>query len=366
MKILFVTDSLSKGGSQRRMIELVKNLALTTNHKATLICLSEHVDYNYVYDLPINFIILKRRYKKDPSVFFRLLRIIRTERPDVIHSWSSMSNLLVLPIAKMLNIRFITSVIADAPNNLTYRNKAYFRAKMVFPFADKITSNSLAGLKAYKAPMKKSLCIYNGFDSNRLSALQDAASIRKELGVENKIVIGMVAGFEDRKDYETLIAAEAITRKKTDVVFLLIGDGYTRKKMEELVSGREKEQIRFLGKIHNVESYINIFDIGVLCTNSKVHQEGVSNSILEYMALEKPVVATEGGGTNEIVVDGETGFLVPAYNPGLLENRLLELIINPALRQEFGRNGYHRIRESFSITSMCTQFYSLYNEVVQS
>lgn len=349
------------------MLELVKHLSTNTPHKAVLICLSEHVEYPYVYDLPIVFHVLKRKFKKDPSVFFTLYRIIRQEKPDLLHSWSSMANILTLPIAKMLRIRFLTSVIADAPKDLTYRHKAYFRARLIFPFADKITSNSLAGLEAYRAPVKKSSCIYNGFDGKRLSSMKDPSTLRAELGIGNGAVIGMVAGFEDRKDYATLIeAATAVLKKKPDTVFLFIGEGYTKKAMMQLVPASCMEKIRFLGRIDNVESYINIFDIGVLCTNANVHQEGISNSIMEYMALEKPVVATEGGGTNEIVLDQLTGFLVPAYDASSLSEKLLQLMENPEMRKKFGKMGFQRIQDFFSIDKMCAQFYSLYDEMIEN
>ncbi len=349
------------------MLELVKNITKTTHHQVVLVCLTDYIEYEYVYSLPITLHVIKRSVKKDISTFFKLFSLIKKEHPDLIHSWSSMSNIYTLPIAKLLNIRFITSVIADAPKNMTYRHKAYFRAKMVFPFADRVTSNSLAGLKAYKAPMKKSRCIYNGFDGNRITVLDDAAAIRQQLGIGNKKVIGMVAGFEPRKDYATMIdAACLVLAQYPNVVFLLIGDGGLRESMMRKVPEAHRKQILFLGKLGNVESYINFFDIGVLCTNTSVHQEGISNSILEYMALKKPVIATEGGGTNEIVVDGETGFLVPPHDASVLAGKMLLLLNYPELRQTLGSNSQKRVREVFSIEKMCNQFYSLYDELVKS
>ena len=90
---------------------------------------------------------------------------------------------------------------------------------------------------------------------------------------------------------------------------------------------------------------VNVFDIGVLAT----HGEGISNSIMEYMALGKPVVASEGGGTCELVQDGITGFLVPRRDPQALAARISQLLDD----QEAGRRMpvhrlvhrlYHRVR----------------------
>jgi glycosyltransferase involved in cell wall biosynthesis len=367
MKILFITDGIGKGGKERRMLELIKNLTTTTKHQIILVSLSDPVDYDLVFKLPIEFIRIKRKFKKDPFVFFKLFKIIKKYSPQIIHSWGSMSNIYSLPIAKLLRTKFITSVIADAFQNLSFRDKEYIRAKIIFPFADKITSNSISGLKAYKAPPNKSICIYNGFDQNRLSTLENGITIKQRLGIQDNVVIGMVAGFEERKDYSTLIsAAKAVINLKPDSVFLLIGDGKLKQEMMQMVPDELNKGILFLGKIDNIESYINIFDIAILCTNTNVHQEGISNSIMEYMALGKPVIATEGGGTNEIVIDKITGFLVPAHDSKILTDKIVNLIENPQQGLTFGSNGRSRVNEFFSIDKMCSEFYSLYDQLIQS
>lgn len=346
------------------MLELIKGLSSSGAHSVTLISLTDWVDYKHVYDLPIEFIVLKRKVKKDPFVFFRLLKLIRHRAPDIIHSWGSMSNIYSLPIAKIVKAKFVTSVIADSPLGLSLKDKEYFRAKLVFPFANRITSNSIAGLKAYDAPKDRSICIYNGFDPTRLLTLQNGHSMKSELGLEGKTVIGMVAAFEDRKDYATLIhAAINVAGKNSNAVFLLIGAGKNKESMMALVPDALKAQIVFLGSIDNVESYVNIFDIGVLCTNTRVHQEGISNSIMEYMALKKPVIATSGGGTNELIIDDLTGYLVPPADPGALEDKILYLLSNPSKRASLGEEGMKRITEVFSIEKMHAEFYKVYSQL---
>jgi glycosyltransferase involved in cell wall biosynthesis len=367
MKILFITDSIGKGGKERRMLELIRNLTVSLKYQLILVTLSDRIDYNLVYELPIELIIVKRNFKKDPFIFFKLFKIIKKNSPDVIHSWGSMSNIYTLPIARILRIKFITSVIANASKNLSWRNKEYFRSKLVFPYADKITSNSFAGLNAYKAPLNKSICIYNGFDPKRSINLEEKEGVKQQLGIQNKTIIGMVAGFEERKDYLTLIsAAKAVISLHPESVFVFIGDGKLKDSMVRAVPKEISQMIHFLGKIDNVESYINIFDIAILCTNTNVHQEGISNSIMEYMALGKPVIATEGGGTNEIIIDNETGFLIPPYNPSVLAAKINYLIEHPGLRTKLGENGRLRINQSFSIEKMCSQFYSLYDQLVEN
>lgn len=366
MKILFIIDSVGRGGKERRMLELIRHLTYIGKHKVILITLTNLIEYEIVYSLPIDFLVIKQNIKNVPLMYFRLLRLIKKHSPQIIHSWSSLSNLYSLPIAKLLNIKFITSVIADGTQSLTIRNKYFFRFKLIAPFVDKIISNSNAGLKGYKSPKKKSICIYNGYDFNRSSFLEEKSLIKKRLNIENAVIIGMVAAFEERKDYATLIdAAKIVIHAKPGSIFLLIGDGVLKEGIVQSIAEELRNNILFLGRINDVESYINIFDVGILCTNNRLGQEGISNSIMEYMALGKPVIATEGGGTNEIVIDGVTGFLVPPYNSKVLANKIIYLINNPELRNSFGSQSRERVNELFTMERMFAQFNLIYDQTVK-
>ena len=103
---------------------------------------------------------------------------------------------------------------------------------------------------------------------------------------------------------------------------------------------------KLLGRQSDVESIINISNICVLTTNVKIHGEGISNSILEYMAMGKPVIASCGGGTNEIVEDAVTGFLISPLSPRELAEKIEILIDNPEFENPVRprRHGKNSIR----------------------
>jgi len=165
----------------------------------------------------------------------------------------------------------------------------------------------------------------------------------------------MVAEFNRFKDYPTFIrAARKISRSRKDVVFVTVGDGETLEASRKLAA--EVEAIKFLGKRKDIVQLVETFDIGVLSTFT----EGLSNSIMEYMALSKPVVATDGGGTRELVVDGETGFLVPPENPDALAAKIEYLLDNPDVARRMGEAGEARLRGEFSITRMVEDTIKLY------
>src|SRR5262249_41091338 len=140
-----------------------------------------------------------------------------------------------------------------------------------------------------------------------------------------------------------------------------VGDGEALEASRKIAA--DVGAIKFLGKRKNVEEIVETFDIGVLSTFT----EGISNSIMEYMALRKPVVATDGGGTRELVVDGETGFLVPPGNPDALAAKIEYLLDHPDIAKGMGEAGEVRLRREFSITRMVERTAKLYElAMVQS
>ena len=364
MTILFLADNLGGGGKERRMLELIKSLSKDPSYKIILISLMDMgVGYKYMYDFPITIIETDRKNKFTIKPYLLFRDAIKKYKPDIVHSWGSMSSLFMLPLIIFRKFKFINGIIADAPAKLKWHQKIYLRGKLTYPFSDVILSNSLAGIKSYDAPVEKTFCIYNGIDISRFRNLSDPIKLKKELGIEQfKFVVGMVGGFMDRKDFDTIIeAARKIIRKHTDICFLLIGEGKNRKPLEDKLTKEEKQNILFLGRRSDVEALIQVFDVGVLCTNSDIHGEGVSNSIIEYMSLEKPVIATEGGGTNEVIEDNKNGFLIGHRAVNQLEEKILYLYNNPDTKKQMGANALQTIHDKFLLNRMTEEFIAVYN-----
>ena len=258
--------------------------------------------------------------------------------------------------------KFINGIIADAPLHISMFEKNYLRGRLSFQFSDVVLSNSLAGIKSYKAPVDKTYCIYNGIDMARFSNLRNADELKKEIGIDKfGFIAGMVGAFHDRKDFITFAAAAIkLAKQHSDMCFLLIGEGKNRQSVEDMVPAELKDNIRFLGRRSDVEALIQTLDVGVLCTNSDLHGEGVSNSIIEYMSLARPVLATEGGGTNEVVEDGENGFLLKHNDVDMLVEKLLFLYNNPAVSKEMGKKALATIHKKFMLDRMAEEFISVY------
>jgi len=363
MKILLLIDSLVSGGRERRLIELIKGFTDYPDVKLRLVVFSDKIHYQELFELGIPVTILKRVPKRNPIIFYRLYQLCRSWKPDLIHSWGTMSAIIAIPSSVLLNINLINGNITDAPKNMDFFDERLFRARLTYPFSKVVVGNSLAGLKEYKVPEKKAVCIYNGFDSNRVKNLKKQNLIRKEFNINTKSVIGMVGGFFDRKDYETYLrGALIVLKERKDVTFVAVGDGPNLIKCKEMIPIKYSTQCIFTGVQTDVESIINIFDIGVLITNVQMHGEGISNAILEYMALKKATLATLGGGTNEVVDHMKTGILIEPGLPQIVADQLLYLLDNLEIARKMGIEAKSRLDNYFSLAKMTEAYYQLYQK----
>ena len=361
MKILFFIDCLTSGGKERRLTELMKALKLRGDIEFELAVMSNEIHYREVFDLDINIHYLIRSTKKDLSVFYKFYKICKKYNPDIVHCWDSMTAIYSIFPCKLLNIKLVNGMVVDAPSKQNIFNKHWFRAKLTFPFSNIIIGNSKAGLAAYNVPKKKSFFIYNGFNFERTINIIKSDFIREQLSINTKYVIGMVASFSKYKDYKTYFnTAQLLLRQRTDIIFLAIGSDTDSILSKNLIDNKYIEHFRLLGKKSGIESFINAMDICVLATFT----EGISNSILEYMALGKPVIATAGGGTNEIVEDTKTGYLIGLSNPNELAEKIEILLNDTELRNKMGLAGQERIKEIFSISCMADKFISFYEMIL--
>ncbi len=366
MKILFLINGVGGGGKERRFLQLVGALKENPDMEILIVSVSSRSDYD------LNFLFGKARVidlglQKRYTLFVALFRIIRDFRPHVIHSWCAIPIVLaVLAVGKIFfSYKYIAGFIADS-NPLLSGSLLSTLVKMTYRVSDVIVSNSRSGLIAKGAPLKKSLVIYNGFDFSRLSRVNvdECLKLKSSLLQGKHFVVSMFARVDKAKDYDMFLSvARKIQFLRKDVLFLSIGKGnmlsyYLDKQKRERI-----ENLRFVGFKSDVETFYFISDVCVLFTNDEYHAEGVSNSILEAMAFGKPIIATSGGGTPELVDDGIDGFLVPSKDVAMAVDRLQLLLSSAEKRAIMGKAAYDKIRNSFSIETMTKSYISIYKRL---
>ena len=203
--------------------------------------------------------------------------------------------------------------------------------------------------------------IPNWVDPDAFSKTIDPAVVRHDLGVPpTAVVIGCVARFDVQKAHTDLVAAAAgLVEREPRVLFLLVGDGDTRKEVEAQVRARHlSSHVRFLGQRDDVPALLAAMDILVLPSR----WEGLPVCVLEAMASGKPVVATAVDGTVEAVGDGTTGILVPPADVGALREALHRLLRRPELRATMGAAGRERVLKHFAARPLVRQTEAAYEE----
>lgn len=360
MRILFVIDTLASGGKERRLTELLKALVHRPEVSSELVILSNDIHYTEVFTFNIAIHQIIRRSRKDLAVFGQLRSILKAFNPDAVHCWESMTAVYLAPLCRIMKYPLINGMITNVPLVQNITNRHWLRARLTFPFSDVIVSNSKAGLEAYRAPSGKSVVIYNGFNFNRIKGVLTREEARLEIGIRTSYVVGMVASFWQQKDYPTFYeTARILLRKRQDITFLAIGSGTDSPDSIHEAGQDFKDNFVFMGKQSRIESLISAMDVCILATFT----EGISNSLLEYMAMGKPVVATRGGGTEELIKDGMEGLLVTPRDPGMMADKIEILLNNSGLRDKLGTAARTRIIDAFSIDRMVNDYIGLYRKV---
>jgi glycosyltransferase involved in cell wall biosynthesis len=368
IKILFIIDTLAGGGLQRRLTEILKQLSQDPNFKIELIVLDDKVHYKSILELDIKIHYLKRRSKMDLSLFNRILRISRSFDPDIIHSWHRITTFFAIPSKIFGKKKMINNQIADAPSYVKLFSVSSILSRINYNFSDLIISNSKAGLVSYRAPTNKSIYIHNGFDFKRTKNLISEKEIRNNHDINTPFIVGMFANYSELKDYNTYVeAAIKIISCRNDVTFIAAGkDLGAKSEIEKKCnSSGFKGKIKLLSEQTDIESYINILTIGVLCSSNKKHSEGISNSILEYMGFGKPVIASVGGGTSELMINNKTGYIIDSNDPDSLTEKILYLLDNESVARQFGLAGRRRIENEFKLENKINEYTEQYFKILK-
>jgi glycosyltransferase involved in cell wall biosynthesis len=359
-KILLLTDGLGIGGAERQLALLLKYLP--KEWEGRLVSLSNGPFAQVIRDDGTSVEVVSRARRFDPLPIFRLWRTLYVWRTDVVHSWGWMSSMYIGPACKLLGVPLVDGTIRSG-HRYSYRRSVH---SLSLRWADRIVANSDAGLRAWQVPLRRGRTVYNGFDFERLTK----RDLRGDSRSRPFTVIMTGRMRTEEKDYRCFLAAarEIVGHDPHDWHFMLVGDGPDR-----LSLINEAHDLVVSGAVSFPEPRLEVLDlvqeasVGVLVsTNTPFVAEGCSNTIMEYMACELPVVCSEGGGNPELVLRDQTGFLVPAGDAHALAARLTWLRDHPAEARQMGQAGRQRIVQEFSVEKMVDSTLAVYQELLRS
>ncbi|MCM8758414.1 MAG: glycosyltransferase family 4 protein [Candidatus Omnitrophica bacterium] len=383
MKIAHVITRMIVGGAQENTLATVIGLK-NLGHEVILISGPskgpEGTLEQNVKKAGIKFIVIPELIRNispwhDTIAFFKLGLIFRQNRFDVIHTHSAKAGFLGRIAAKVFSRKSKVVHTLHGPSFYPYQPTI---TKFIYVLVEKIAgfftdyfiSVSEIILERYLkhgiGKKEKSCIIRSGFNVEQYQkAIETRKITRKGLGVsEKEILIGMIGRLFPLKGQEYLLRVFAkIAKDYPNAHLLLVGDGILRENFEMFVKNNNLEKrVHFTGLVdpEKIPFFASAVDIGVHTSL----REGLPRAVVQILAAGKPVIAFDVDGAREVVRDGINGFLIPAKDEKLLEERLRYLIENPKTSENMGRIGQKMVFEEYSVEKMIEKTEKVYLNIV--
>jgi glycosyltransferase involved in cell wall biosynthesis len=305
---------------------------------------------------------LAPRTEMDVSAAWRLSRVIRRERPDVIHAHDphgvAMASVAISMDARAPRPAFVASRRVDFNLKANSFSRWKYRQVDLFVCASEAIRQLLIGDGVESA---RAVTVHEGIDLEHVDAAPPV-DVHTEFWLPHQApIVGNVAALVPHKGQRDLVDAAAIVvREVPDARFLVLGQGELRETLERQIRHLNLERhVLLAGFRPDALSLLKGFDVFVM---SSV-QEGLGTSLLDAMACAKPVVATTVGGIPEVVADGETGLLVPPRQPPQMAAAIVRLLKSAAARRDMGAAGRARVQARFTVQRMVAETMAVYERV---
>ncbi|MFH0859836.1 MAG: glycosyltransferase [Candidatus Altiarchaeota archaeon] len=363
-RVLMLIGTLDVGGTEM----MVKSLATGLDRRrfdVTVMCLAKGGRVAEMLKREgIRVDVLGISSKMDVTSVYRLARFLKQMRFDIVHSFLFYSNVLARISGRLAN----TPAIVSGERSTSEWKSPLYRLidRLTSVYSTVIVANSNAVRDSLVEDVRikpdRIRVVYNGIDLRRFDDTADSRKVREQLSLsEKKVTVVTVTRLHPEKNPSDFIkAASIVKRKHGNVQFLVVGDGRLMGELKIMSSELGiSDDVIFAGEREDVPGLLKASDIFVLTSL----WEGLPVSVLEAMASSLPVVATDVGGTKEVIDNGVTGILVPRENPEELAAAIGTLIENPERRKQMGFRGRERVEEYFTLKGMIENMEALYEHL---
>jgi glycosyltransferase involved in cell wall biosynthesis len=373
--VLQLVGSFNQGGSERQAAQLTRLLAESGRYRVRVACLNsegvlrgevERLGLGEIPEYPLTS-FFDRRFV---TQLRRFAAFLRAERIDLVQTHDFYSNVFGMAGAALARV---PARVASKRETGGMRTAAQRRVELLaYRFAHAVVANSEAvkqQLVGDGVPARKLAVVYNGLDPARVRPPDgfSRADALAGLGLpadEGRRFVTLVANLRHAvKDHPTFLrAARRVREEVPGATFVLAGEGGLEAPLRALSSELGiAEAVFFTGRCTQVGALLAASDVCVLSSTA----EGFSNSILEYMAAGRPVVATDVGGAREAIVEGETGHLVPSGDDERMAARVTGLLRDPPRAREMGERGRARVEQKFSCAAQLARTEALYESLLE-
>jgi glycosyltransferase involved in cell wall biosynthesis len=365
ISLLFFTNTYERGGAEEHMLTLLRGLD-RTRFKCHLVCPLELANVLRA-DLPadVELLPLCLRNPRQLQTAYRLSRILRERRVDILHSHQFYSSLFASPIGWLCRV----PIVVETPHGSERWRQGWFKSRFVVDrfigrFVDHYIAVSEANAR-YLAedkglPRRKIVVIKNGCDVERFDpAYKPPAGLKASLGIsQTDPVLVVAARLEPQKGHSVLLRAlRTVRREFPQVRVICLGEGCLRGELESQVRNLNLgSSVHFLGHQSNIRDWLSLADFSVLPSL----WEGLPLAVIESLAAGRAVVATAVDGTPEVVIDGKTGCTVPPEDPERLAEAICLLLREPGLAKRMGEAGRSWVTEHFTQERQIRETQDLY------
>ncbi|BDG06024.1 glycosyltransferase [Anaeromyxobacter oryzae] len=363
VKVLIFQNRFRLGGQERQTVLHVRTVDRARYEPIVAVL---HMDGEHLPDLaaagvrPVVFDVGNRMLR--PNTAWQLARIVRfvqSERIALVHAQDVYTNVLGTIVARLAAVPVVVTRVDLGHHLVGYRRPLLAAASRR---ADRVLVNAVC---------IRDLCIREGVEPDRVVVVRNGVDLEEldRIATEPPDApppdpggIVCIANMHHpvKGQGDLLVAMHEVLRERPDAHLVLVGDGLRRPALE-----RQARQLgiaarcHFLGHRRDGPAILARAALSV----SASYAEGISNAILEAMAMRLPVVATAVGGSPEMVRDGHSGYLVPPGAPAALARRILDVLRDPALRRRMGERGRKIVEREFSLDQMRLSYDALYRDL---
>ena len=350
MRTVHIDTAETWRGGQNQVLQLVSGLE-AIGEPAVLVA-HDRGELKRRAQEGLRFVGFSPRSEFDVHAAWQLGKILRDVQPEVVHAHDPMAVALAAMALRMRNgVSGQPLVVAARRVDFNLKRHAFSKWKYRHVDVFIAASEVIAGILASDGiPADRIDVVHDGVNVSFVEK-QERVDARAEYWLPRDVpLVGNVAALAPHKGQRHLVAAAArVVRSMPDVRFLILGEGELRDALERQVKELGLERHVLLGGFRrDAVSLMKSFDLFVMSSIT----EGLGSAILEAMVNQRPVVATRAGGIPEVVVDGETGLLVPPHDEPALADAILRVLGDAPLAARLGSAGYQRVAREFSVERM--------------